>query len=1417
MDSSDIVCVIICTVSYRGTCSDHAFHMGQGVVVSFRANGCTWKLKMYNVCIDMKANFASTCQSYANKGTTARACVAYFSKMETEKLHQIGRDIGLTGTDLAQFIKEGIQYEREKETAAREERKEERAWKQAELKAQEAKVQAEVRREEIKLRQMELKKESGKDKSSESEHNVKVRYPKLPVVNEKTDDIDAYLQRFERFATSAGWPEDIWAISLASLLQGRALDIYHQLSQTDAGNYSELKSALLRGFDCTAEGFRVKFRRCRFSRGETAKQLIARMTKLCERWIEMENCSSNYNSLKDLMIREQFISCDRNLKLFLKECSLATLQDLEESADRYIEAHGHFTLRTPQQAPVSSQSSAQQFGQVNEGSDRSPCKALSSLLPQVKCYISQKGGHKAWDCYFRPNINQSKVASTSATSAPTRKEAGCIPNPIHDLVIGNVPGVRLGDNYGKHTCGVMTRDRQMKERKQPELKVLAVSNMLNMTIKRAQQEDKTLDGVRKYAEEGKDFFRRKKNEFSMFILKRGVLYRKVKIGDLEREQLLVPSQCRSAVLDLAHSSIMWGHLATGKTKDRVMEKFFWPGITKDIERYCRSCDVCQRTVDKGKVQRAKLGKLPIIGEPFSRLAVDIVGSIEPRSSDGSRYILTVVDFATRYPEGVALQNIDTASVAEALVNIFSRVGIPREVLSDRGTQFTSAMMQEVYREVPQASTKFSPFELVYGHTVRGPMTLLRELFDGEVKEPETRSSYEYVISLRERLEDTCRMALNELKNAQEVAQYYYDRKTKDRVIESGDYVLLLLPTNSNKLLFQWKGPFKVIGSPNRLNKIVDVNGTLRKYHIDMLKRYVHRESADAFPAAVVVVNDEDNAEGRATTIPSYNQSETWRDVSLDSDLPADQRDDAKGILQAFGDVLTDVPGKTTDIEYNIELTVPETIRVKPYPLPYRLEEEVKKELRSMLEIGITEPSDSEYSTPILVVPKKDGNRRLCLDFRKLNKITKFDAEPMCDTEAIFCKIGRSRYFSKIYLTKGYWQIRLTKESRKFTAFSTPAGLFQFTVLPFGLVNAPAVFNRLMIHLFGDMDGVETFLDDILIHSKTWKQHCSILQKVLGILRETNLTARPVKCEKGKRSLEYLGHMIGEGHIKPTKEKVSAILNAPAPTTKKEVRSFMGLSGYYRRFVPDYATIAAPLNDLVKKNAPNRVKWEDKHEMAFNKLKQVLVNNPILKLPDVNKSFILRTDASDVGLGAVLLQEDADVKMPVAYASRKLSDAEKKYLVERECLAVQFYLETDHRPITYLDSVKTLNGRLMRWAIALQEFRMIFSYIKGSENVGADYLMNVCDVAEVTSEKWRIPWPHPRYHLHAGVTSRGSRPKDSPATTRDLVRCVCGNRLGRQSGMTVILKDINKENVNLRCFISIPAKIATYHASYSRLI
>jgi len=208
---------------------------------------------------------------------------------------------------LAQFIKEGIQYEREKEAAAREERKEERAWKQKEMDDEEkrrnfetAKIEAELKREELKIRQLELKREFPvvDEVTHHNTANTKVKYPKLPVFNDKCDNIDAYLQRFERFARNADWPEEVWAISLASLLQGKALDIYHQLTPTEANSFELVKSALLKGFDCTVEGFRTKFRNCKFSMGETAKQLIARMTKLFERWTEMAECEKEYEALK---------------------------------------------------------------------------------------------------------------------------------------------------------------------------------------------------------------------------------------------------------------------------------------------------------------------------------------------------------------------------------------------------------------------------------------------------------------------------------------------------------------------------------------------------------------------------------------------------------------------------------------------------------------------------------------------------------------------------------------------------------------------------------------------------------------------------------------------------------------------------------------------------------------------------------------------------------------------------------------------------------------------------------------------------------------------------------------------------------------------------------------------------------------
>ena len=395
-----------------------------------------------------------------------------------------------------------------------------------------------------------------------------------------------------------------------------------------------------------------------------------------------------------------------------------------------------------------------------------------------------------------------------------------------------------------------------------------------------------------------------------------------------------------------------------------------------------------------------------------------------------------------------------------------------------------------------------------------------------------------------------------------------------------------------------------------------------------------------------------------------------------------------------------------------------------------------EEVERMLKLGVIEGSNSPYATPLVAVKKKDGSNRVCLDFRKINKLTVFDSEPMPDQNLIMTHISKNKYFTKIDLSKGYWQIPLEKQSREKTAFQTNKGLMQFVAMPFGLVNSGATFNRMMRKLFNNLKNVEIFVDDILVHSRDWEEHKVTLKLVLSILRKALLTVRPSKTEIAYFAVEYLGSKVDMGVTQTTEDKVSKILNVEIPKTKKEVRSFLGLAGYYRQYIPDYATIAAPLTDLTKKTQPNNVNWELRHQESFEKLKNILSTYPIVKLPDLTKDFVLQVDASNVGLGAILLQYVDGERWPVQYASRKLKGAELHYgTIEKECLAViwavkkfyqylfgkAFIIESDHQPLIYLESTNHINDRLMRWAMFMQQFRYTIRNIPGKENVGPDCL------------------------------------------------------------------------------------------------
>ena len=954
---------------------------------------------------------------------------------------------------------------------------------------------------------------------------------------------------------------------------------------------------------------------------------------------------------------------------------------------------------------------------------------------------------------------------------------------------------------------VETRAQRLRKGKKNPLQVPnAIQEFSKADIAEGQLHDVSLEKCKLKAASG-EILSTKAGAKSWYVKENGLLYRvyQAKGEDASTvKQLIVPKSQRKVVLNLAHATLLSGHLGVRKTREKVLCSFWWPCLEKDIKQFCRSCDVCQKTVAKGRVSSLPLGKMPIIDTPFMRVAVDIIGPIHPPSDDGHRFVLTLVDYATRYPEAIALKKIDTETVAEALVEIYCRVGIPREILTDQGKQFTADLMTEIerlltikhlqttpyhpacnglverfngtlktmlrrvceekprqwnrfipallfaYRESVQESTGFSPFHLLYGRQVRGPLTILKELWTKEIENEEIKTVYQYVVDLRERLESTCEIVRNELEKNRDRYKAYADSRSKDRHFKVGDEVLLLLPNDLNKLIMQWKGPFKVVEKLNACDYRVMVKGKVKTYHGNMLKKYFRREAeeaetgeSDAISMSCISVIESEEEEGQidadythflnqhsvSLRFPTVESKENIQDIKVNRDLNESQTTEVRALLSSFTEVFTDIPGTTDIVEHEIVLTSLHPVRSRPYPVPYALRNDIKSEIETMLRLDIIEPCTPSYASPVVIVKKPDGTNRFCCDFRKLNQITVFDAEPVGNPDELFSRLSKSKYFTKIDLSKGYWQIKVKESSRHLTAFITSEGLYLFKKMPFGLVNAGATFCRMMRCLLRGLDETDNFVDDILVHTETWSDHLKVLCQLLERLKNAKLTARPTKCVIAVR----------DGKVMPNPEKILSIQSCRRPRTKKQVRSFIGLIGYYRKFIPNFSAVSAPLTDLTKKGKPMKVRWEPEHEKAFQSLIQVLGKSPILCLPDFEKEFIVRTDASETGIGAVLLQDYEGHKFPVYYASKKLSEREKSYsVIEKECLAViwavqkfqsylygkPFTLETDHEPLVYLNKAKCANARLMRWALALQPFKMNVVSIKGSENAGADFLSRI---------------------------------------------------------------------------------------------
>ncbi|MCG8078922.1 MAG: hypothetical protein JAY75_22120, partial [Candidatus Thiodiazotropha taylori] len=627
--------------------------------------------------------------------------------------------------------------------------------------------------------------------------------------DENKDDMDAFLERFERFAECQSWPENQWAVSLSPLLSGKGLQVYSGMPPAEANDFKCLKTALLKRYQLTEDGFRNKFRMSKPESGETVFQFVARLRRYFTRWVELTEINKDFQGLSDLLIREQFIgTCSENMRLFLRERVPQSVEDMTKLAEQYMEAHGGSitvtkrsqnidrTTTRPGAQPARPQVTHQRPGNVDKichycqrkghiiaecrtrerdmkrqgaaagygrsdignwrggeqrGGEKSQKKdgkkeetgpktvGLCTIVPKDKDLLLScidEGKLKLANDYSIPYIsgachadervklsednmpvydgfvNGEKVRFLQDTGCSTavvrgnlvqtkqytgrsswcvlmdgtikkcplaniqidcpfyigEVEAMVMENPIYDLVLGNAPGVSKtpDQNWGKPSENIgATVTRAQAKRNEASIKPLKVAeidipSVSSSTLEKAQHEDSSLGKLWDLAQRGEKL-KTRGNQIYRYEVRRGILYRIYEqtrgTTVCEVKQIVVPSVYRKQVMKLAHETIVGGHMGIRKTSDRITASFHWPGIISDATRFCRSCDVCQRTVPEGKVSKIPLGTMPIMDEPFKRLACDLIGPVTPISENGNRYILTVVDFATRYAEADALPKI----------------------------------------------------------------------------------------------------------------------------------------------------------------------------------------------------------------------------------------------------------------------------------------------------------------------------------------------------------------------------------------------------------------------------------------------------------------------------------------------------------------------------------------------------------------------------------------------------------------------------------------------------------------------------------------------------------------------------------------------------------------------------------------
>jgi hypothetical protein len=707
------------------------------------------------------------------------------------------------------------------------------------------------------------------------------------------------------------------------------------------------------------------------------------------------------------------------------------------------------------------------------------------------------------------------------------------------------------------------------------------------------------------------------------------------------------------------------------------------------------------------------------------------------------------------------------------------------------------------REVPNETTHVPPALLAFGRVPHGPLAILKETWCGEREFPPGlgKGPLEYLKELHENLRIAQQYAESHTQRAQQRYAEHYNRRSRDKHFTLGDEVLILKPDSTASRVFsKWKGPAKVVAVKSPYSYSVELDGARYHMHANYLRRYnvqadevQYNSSAFGGDTAVVsmvklkpdedddictdlcdalrfeesfavrtcaIIHDEDEDFGAVQTVAtSRNKRDTGQvtdllpsqriDPAAISHLDAVQQRQLFGVIDRYPDVFRDEPGLCTLVRHEIPLTSEfRPRRLRAYRIPERLKPEVEKQLKELHDQGFIRRSASPMASPLVCVLKGPGGRdgvRLAVDYRYLNRYTIPDAFPVPDIQEVIQRIGRARYISVFDASAGYWQTPIKSEDQWKSGFVCGDELWEWTRTPFGMRSSGNTFCRAVQQVLRPIKNfAASYIDDMAVHSETWKSHIRHLDTFLQTVRRAGMTLKLRKSRFALPEVKFCGQLVGSGTRRADPEKVSAVSNLQVPETKRNVRQIVGFFSYFRENIPNFAEMAKPLTDLTARGVPNKVPWGTREQAAFEALKRALIKatEERLYIVDLSKSFGLLVDASDHTVAGALLQTGIDgIEHPIAFFSQKLNDTQRRWAtVEKEAFSALSALRkyrhwifgtkvvvySDHNPLTFLTESAPKSAKLMRWALALQEFDVEFRYRAGKTHIVPDVLTRLVD-------------------------------------------------------------------------------------------